>query len=134
MSNRYQIVRRPAMHGYYGGVKFPPKSHLIWDRPTKYIRWDTLIPKDDGISLKTVEIDRKGRVVIPKDVREQSRITTPGELVVTAEGTGKITLQSPETSLKRAQEIGRKKLRSWVEDKHEEDELAHRLAREREQA
>jgi AbrB family looped-hinge helix DNA binding protein len=83
--------------------------------------------------LKTVEIDPKGRVVIPKDVREQSGITAPGELVVTVEGAGKITLQSAETSLKRAQEIGRKKLRSWVEGKHEEDKLADRLAREDEQ-
>jgi AbrB family looped-hinge helix DNA binding protein len=83
--------------------------------------------------LKTVEIDPKGRVVIPKDVREQSGITVPGELLVTIEGTGKITLQSPETTLKRAQQIGRKKLRSWVENKHEEDKLAHRLAREEEQ-
>ena len=82
--------------------------------------------------MKTVEIDPKGRVVIPKDVRVQSGIRTPGELVVTVEGAGKITLQSAETSLKRAQEIGRKKLRSWVETKHEEDKLAHRLAREEE--
>jgi len=82
--------------------------------------------------LKTVEIDPKGRVVIPKDVRVQSGIRTRGELVVTVEGAGKITLQSAETSLKRAQEIGRKKLRSWVETKHEEDKLAHRLAREEE--
>jgi len=84
--------------------------------------------------LKTVEIDRKGRVVIPKDVRERNGIRTPGELVVTIEGAGKITLQSAETSLKRAQEIGRKKLQSWAENKHKEDELAHRLAREEEQA
>jgi AbrB family looped-hinge helix DNA binding protein len=83
--------------------------------------------------LKTVEIDPKGRVVIPKDVREQSGITAPGELVVTVEGVGKITLQSAETSLKRAQEIGRRKLRSWTEGKHEEDKLALRFAREEEQ-
>jgi AbrB family looped-hinge helix DNA binding protein len=80
--------------------------------------------------MKTVEIDPKGRVVIPKDVREESGITAPGELLVTVEGHGKITLQSPEANLKRAQEIGRKKLRSWVEGKHEEDKLAQRLARE----
>lgn len=82
--------------------------------------------------MKTVEIDPKGRVVIPKDVREQSGITAPGELVITVEGAGKIALQSAEISLKRAQEIGRKKLQSWIENKHEEDKLAHRLAREEE--
>jgi AbrB family looped-hinge helix DNA binding protein len=85
-----------------------------------------------GIDLKTVEIDPKGRVVIPKEVREQSGITAPGELVVTVEGDGKIILQSAETSLKRAQDIGRRKLRTWAEGKHEEDKLAHQLAREEE--
>jgi hypothetical protein len=50
--------------------------------------------------------------------------------VVTVEGTGKITLQSSEASLKKAQQIGRKKLRSWRESRHDEDKLAHELARE----
>jgi len=80
--------------------------------------------------MKTIEIDPKGRVVIPKDVRERSGISAPGELVVTVEGTGKITLQSSEASLKRAQQVGRKKLRSWRESRHDEDKLAHELARE----
>ncbi len=79
-----------------------------------------------------MEIDPRGRVVIPKDVREQSGISAPGELLVTVEGTGKITLQSAETSLKKAQQIGRKKLRSWNESRHDEDKLAHKLAREEE--
>jgi AbrB family looped-hinge helix DNA binding protein len=78
--------------------------------------------------MKTVEVDSKGRVVIPKDVREQSGITAPGELLVSVESHGKIILQSAETNLKRAQEVGRKKLQSWVESKHEEDKLAQRLA------
>ncbi len=80
--------------------------------------------------MKTVEIDPKGRVVIPKDVRERSGITIPGELLVTVEGAGKISLQSPETSLKKAQQIGRRKLKSWSESRHDEDELGLRLARE----
>jgi bifunctional DNA-binding transcriptional regulator/antitoxin component of YhaV-PrlF toxin-antitoxin module len=80
--------------------------------------------------MKTVEIDRKGRVLIPKDVRVQSGIMTPGQLVLTVEGLGKISLESTETNLKRAQEIGRKKLSSWREETHEEDRLALRLTRE----
>ncbi len=80
--------------------------------------------------MKTVEIDPKGRVVIPKDVRERSGISAPGELLVTVEGVGKITLQSTEVTLKKAQRVGRKKLRSWSESRHEEDRLAHELARE----
>jgi len=80
--------------------------------------------------MRSVEIDPRGRVVIPKDVREQGGIIAPGKLVVTVEGAGKITLQSAEMLLKRAQEIGRRKLGSWTESKHEEDKLAYRLARD----
>ena len=74
----------------------------------------------------TVEIDSKGRVVIPKDVREQSGISAPSELVVTVEGEGRISLQSVEANLKNAQGIGRRKLRSWIEEQHEEDRLVRR--------
>lgn len=82
------------------------------------------------VSMKTVEIDPKGRVVIPKEVREQSGISAPGELLVTVEGAGKITLQSAEASLKKAQRVGRRKLRSWSESRHDEDRSARELARE----
>lgn len=80
--------------------------------------------------MKTVEIDEKGRVVIPKDVRVKSGISTPGQLLVTVEGSGKIGLQSIETNLRKAQEIGRRKLSSWREERHDEDRLALRLTRE----
>ena len=80
--------------------------------------------------MKTVEIDEKGRVVIPKDVRVQSGISTPGRLILTVEGSGKIGLQSIETNLRKAQEIARRKLSSWREEKHDEDRLALRLTRE----
>ena len=78
--------------------------------------------------MRTVEVDRKGRVVIPKDIRERGEISTPGELLVTVDGTGKIGLHSVETGLRKAKEIGRKKLSSWKERKHEEDKLASKLA------
>jgi AbrB family looped-hinge helix DNA binding protein len=80
--------------------------------------------------MKTVEIDTKGRVVIPKEIREESGISTPGELVVKVEGEGKISLQSIEMNLRKAQQIGRRKLSSWREGRHEEDKLALKLARE----
>lgn len=82
------------------------------------------------MALKTVEIDQKGRVVIPKEVRVKSGIKTPGELLVKVEGEGKIALQSVEVNLRRAQQIGRRKLSSWKEVKHEEDRLAVKLASE----
>lgn len=80
--------------------------------------------------MKTVEIDAKGRLVIPKEVREQSGISAPSELLVTIEGVGKLSLQSAEAKLRKAQQIGRKKLKPWRERKHEEDRLAQRLAHE----
>lgn len=80
--------------------------------------------------MKTVEIDSRGRVVIPKDVREQSGISVPGKLMVSVEGTGKINLQSAQISLKKAHQIGQKKLRTWNESRHDEDKLAHKLTRE----
>lgn len=82
------------------------------------------------MTMKTVEIDAKGRLVIPKEVREQSRISVPGELLVTVEEIGKISLQSAEAKLRKAQRIGGKKLSSWREQRHEEDRLAQKLARE----
>jgi AbrB family looped-hinge helix DNA binding protein len=74
----------------------------------------------------TVEIDSKGRVVIPKEIRQQSGISAPSSLLITVEGEGRITLQSVEANLKNAQQIGRRKLRSWMEERHEEDRLARR--------
>ncbi len=79
--------------------------------------------------MPTVEIDPKGRIVIPKEVREESGISTPGELLVTVEGEGRIALQSVETNLRNAQRIGQRKLASWTEERHEEDKLAQELAR-----
>jgi AbrB family looped-hinge helix DNA binding protein len=78
------------------------------------------------ILMIIVEIDSKGRVVIPKEIREQSRISAPSELVVTVEGEGRISLQAVEANLKDAQQIGRRKLRSWTEERHEEDRAIRR--------
>lgn len=83
-----------------------------------------------GIVMKNVEVDAKGRLVIPKEVREESGISAPCELLITVEGVGKIGLQSVEAKLRKAQQIGRKKLSSWIEGRHEEDKLARKLARE----
>jgi AbrB family looped-hinge helix DNA binding protein len=76
--------------------------------------------------MATVEIDFKGRVVIPKDIREQSGISVPSELVVAVEGEGRISLQSVEINLSNAQKVGRKKLGSWTEERHEEDRIISR--------
>ena len=76
--------------------------------------------------MATIEIDSKGRLVIPKDVREQSEISVPSELVVAVEGVGRISLQSVEANLRNAQQIGRRRLTSWTEERHEEDRVVRR--------
>jgi AbrB family looped-hinge helix DNA binding protein len=76
--------------------------------------------------MATVEIDSKGRVVIPKDIREQSGISVPSELAVAVEGEGRINLQSVDAFLRNAQKVGRKKLGSWTEERHEEDRIVPR--------
>jgi len=76
--------------------------------------------------MTTVELDSKGRVVIPKDIRKQSGISAPSELVVTVEGEGRISLQSVDVNLKNAQRIARRRLRCWTEERHEEDRLVRR--------
>lgn len=48
--------------------------------------------------MKIVEIDAKGRLVIPEEVREESGISAPGQLLVTAEGVENMVLQSAEAS------------------------------------
>jgi AbrB family looped-hinge helix DNA binding protein len=71
--------------------------------------------------MKMVQIDAKGRLVIPKEVREHSGISAPGELLVTVEGIGKIGLQSAQSKLSKALQIGRRKLNSWRERKREKN-------------
>jgi len=78
--------------------------------------------------MKIAKIDRRGRIVIPRAIRFESRIQTPSKLVVGVEGPGKISLQSIETNSREAQQIGRRKLPGWKEEKHEEDRLALKLA------
>jgi bifunctional DNA-binding transcriptional regulator/antitoxin component of YhaV-PrlF toxin-antitoxin module len=76
--------------------------------------------------MTTLEIDSKGRLVIPKSIREEAEISIPSELVVVVEGVGWISLQSIEINLKNAQQIGGRKLSSWTEERHEEDRLIRR--------
>jgi AbrB family looped-hinge helix DNA binding protein len=76
---------------------------------------------------KAVVMDRKGRLVVPKDVREAAGIKAPASLVIEAEGEGRVALYSMEKKLERARQIGKKKLAGWVEEKHEATRFAERL-------
>jgi AbrB family looped-hinge helix DNA binding protein len=67
----------------------------------------------------TVTIDEKGRLVLPKKVREAAGIGPGTELVAKASGRGRVELSDPEVERAKAMEIGAKKLQAWHEADHE---------------
>lgn len=76
-------------------------------------------------------MDTKGRLVVPKEIRDAARITAPAALVVEAEGEGRVVLYSLETKLTKARRIAKKKLTGWVEEEHEADRLVERVVKEK---
>lgn len=76
-------------------------------------------------------MDRKGRLVVPKEVRDAARIVAPAALAVEAQGEGRVALYSLETKLTKARRIAKEKLTGWVEEEHEADRLAERLVKEK---
>lgn len=79
---------------------------------------------------ETVMIDKKGRLVLPKKVREEARIKANTRLVAKALGPGSVELYDPEVVLARAREIGAKKLAGWKEEDHEASAYLLKLVRE----
>jgi bifunctional DNA-binding transcriptional regulator/antitoxin component of YhaV-PrlF toxin-antitoxin module len=67
----------------------------------------------------TISLDKKGRLVLPKKVREAAGISVETELLARASGAGRVELSDPEVLRTRAREIGAKKLSGWVEERHE---------------
>lgn len=68
---------------------------------------------------ESVSIDEKGRLVLPKKVREEAGIALGSKLLVRASGTGRVELSDPKVLTQQAQRIGRKKLSGWREEEHE---------------
>jgi len=66
-----------------------------------------------------VNIDQKGRVIIPKSFREKA----PGKLLIVPKETGCIELVQIEDDLKRAKLIASKKLKEWKEEEHKGEKL-----------
>jgi len=85
---------------------------------------------DDAVS-ETVTVDEKGRLVLPKRVREKARIRANSRLVAEAKVEGRIELLDLDLLMRRAQEIGSRKLTGWREEDHEAAELLSRLMKER---
>jgi len=75
----------------------------------------------------TVMVDEKGRLVLPKKVREKARIRTNAKLVAEAKGEGRIELFDPDLLMKNAQDVGSEKLAGWREEDHEATELLSKM-------
>lgn len=67
---------------------------------------------------ETVSVDGKGRLVLPKGVREKARIGVNVKLIARARGVGKVELSDPMVVIEKAQEIGARKLARWKEEEH----------------
>jgi len=73
---------------------------------------------------KSVSMDRKGRIVIPKDIRDAAKINTPAKLLAIAKDRGKIELIIVDAGMKTAKAIAKRKFAGWREEDHEADSLA----------
>lgn len=73
-----------------------------------------------------VNIDRKGRIVLPKEVRSRAGIKTPGKVLVYQKDK-KVEIVSIDASLKRAMDIAREKLKDWKEEEHKGEKLLLRM-------
>ena len=72
---------------------------------------------------ETVTVDDKGRLVLPKKVREEARIKANTVLVVNVMEEGHVELIDPEALMRRAREVAASKLGGWEEDDHEATRL-----------
>ncbi|MEM0118670.1 MAG: AbrB/MazE/SpoVT family DNA-binding domain-containing protein [Conexivisphaerales archaeon] len=66
-----------------------------------------------------VTVDAKGRLVLPKKVREVAGIREGAKLLMRVKGVGIVELSDIEALRARAREIGAKKLEGWKEESHE---------------
>ena len=80
--------------------------------------------------VETVRLDRKGRLVLPKKIREETHISVDTTLIARAKGEGQIEIIDPSILMAKAQGIGVKKLAGWRESAHEATKLLTRLAKE----
>jgi len=69
-----------------------------------------------------VNIDKKGRLILPKQIREEAGIKTPGKLLVFSKDK-KVEIAPVSSSLERAKKIASEKLREWREDTHRGEKI-----------
>jgi AbrB family looped-hinge helix DNA binding protein len=68
---------------------------------------------------ETVSVDEKGRLVLPKKIREKAGIGVNVKLLAKATGAGRVELSDPRILIAQAQAIGTKKLAGWREEDHQ---------------
>ena len=71
-----------------------------------------------GGNLSVVKVDRKGRVVIKKEILHRAGVETPCTMLASVKNDGVIELKKISGKLSRATSIGAKKLRRWREEDH----------------
>jgi AbrB family looped-hinge helix DNA binding protein len=76
-----------------------------------------------------VSIDQKGRLAIPKNLREKVNIKVPGKLLIVPKENGRVELVQVEEDLKRAKEIASKKMKGWKEEEHRGEKLLSDMVR-----
>ena len=77
----------------------------------------------------SVSIDKKGRLVLPKESRRRAGISPKSKLIVEVKGPGIIQLRDYDTLLHEVQKVASKKLTGWKEEEHKEEKLLARLSK-----
>jgi len=77
---------------------------------------------------ETITIDEKGRMVLPKRVREKAGIKLGSRLIVDVRGPGVVEIRDAAILIERVHRVAAKKLTGWREEEHKEDKLAEDLA------
>jgi len=80
---------------------------------------------------ETVTVDDKGRLVLPKRVREEARIKANTLLMVNIVEEGRVELIDPDVLMRKARIVATAKLKGWKEDDHEATRLITEMAAKR---
>ena len=79
------------------------------------------------MSSHIVQLDQRGRLVLPRDVREALGLNEGSRLLVKLREDGVIELIPLDNLYERVSSIFRRKLRDWSEEDHEASRLLEEL-------
>jgi len=78
---------------------------------------------------ETVTVDDKGRMVLPRRVREKAGIKLRAKLLAEVKGPGIVELRDSSVLIAKVQKVAAKKLTGWKEEEHKEDKLLKELVK-----